>query len=537
MPALLLERDEKHTGYIDLDQNELRNAIIQALGADPGTPQNGQIWQRTDGTPALRVRLGGATKILATMDDVTAGGISSTLFDAKGDSLWGTADNTVARQAVGANGTVVVANSAQATGVEWRGLGSADLSDFTTAARAAISVTDTAEIDLTYAGGAISAALIAGSVGYSKLVDQAQATFLMRAAGAGTGSPIAGTAAQAKTALAIVPGDITGFDTQVRTSRLDQMAAPTADVALNGRKITGLADGTAAQDAATFGQLTAAINGFDWKEPVRIVLTANDSLNGLAARDGVTPVAGDRVLATNQTTASQNGIYVAAAGAWARAADFDTDAETVNATVFVEAGTVGAGDIYTNSGTTLAAQSWVKASEGNAVYAGSGTITLTGNAFSVTANSISETHLTTSVAGAGLTGGNGTPLAVAPGTSLEISGDTIRLAASAAGNGLTGGGAAALAVGVVAPILVGADSISLDTTVVGRRVQGTLTGGANSEAKAHGLGNQWVDAFLFNPTTEERVDVYYECTDANTVTFYAASGNTLTAGWVWVVIG
>jgi len=44
---------------------------------------------------------------------------------------------------------------------------------------------------------------------------------------------------------------VSNFDTQVRTSRLDQMAAPTAAVALNAQKITGLADPTLAQDAST----------------------------------------------------------------------------------------------------------------------------------------------------------------------------------------------------------------------------------------------------------------------------------------------
>ena len=44
---------------------------------------------------------------------------------------------------------------------------------------------------------------------------------------------------------------VSDFDTQVRTSRLDQMTAPTASVALNAQKITGLADPTLAQDAAT----------------------------------------------------------------------------------------------------------------------------------------------------------------------------------------------------------------------------------------------------------------------------------------------
>lgn len=59
---------------------------------------------------------------------------------------------------------------------------------------------------------------------------------------------------------------------------------------------------------------------------------------------------------------------------------------------------------------------------------------------------VDENDLAASVAGDGLTGGAGTPLAVNPGTGLEISGDTIRIAAAAAGNGLTGGAGSALAV-------------------------------------------------------------------------------------------
>jgi hypothetical protein len=57
---------------------------------------------------------------------------------------------------------------------------------------------------------------------------------------------------------------ISDFDTQVRTSRLDQMAAPTAAVTLNAQKITGLADPTNAQDAVTLNYITTqkgAVNG------------------------------------------------------------------------------------------------------------------------------------------------------------------------------------------------------------------------------------------------------------------------------------
>jgi hypothetical protein len=58
---------------------------------------------------------------------------------------------------------------------------------------------------------------------------------------------------------------ISDFDTQVRTSRLDQMAAPTAAVSVNSQKITNLDTPTASADAANKGyvdtQITNLIGG------------------------------------------------------------------------------------------------------------------------------------------------------------------------------------------------------------------------------------------------------------------------------------
>jgi hypothetical protein len=53
---------------------------------------------------------------------------------------------------------------------------------------------------------------------------------------------------------------ISDFDTQVRTSRLDQMAAPTGSVALNAQKLTGVADPTSSQDASTKAYVDAQVN-------------------------------------------------------------------------------------------------------------------------------------------------------------------------------------------------------------------------------------------------------------------------------------
>lgn len=116
---------------------------------------------------------------------------------------------------------------------------------------------------------------------------------------------------------------------QVLALRLDQFAAPTASVPFNSQKITGLADGTAAQDAVTYTQLLAVLQGRSFKDAVRAATTANITLSGAQTIDGISVIAGDRVLVKNQTTASGNGIYVAASGAWTRATDMDTSAEAI----------------------------------------------------------------------------------------------------------------------------------------------------------------------------------------------------------------
>ncbi|MDF3932309.1 phage tail protein [Pseudomonas citronellolis] len=95
------------------------------------------------------------------------------------------------------------------------------------------------------------------------------------------------------------------------------------------------------------GAIVSAINRLDYKQSVRVATTANITLGGLQVVDGVALAAGDRVLVKNQTTASQNGLYVAAAGAWARASDADSSLEVTSAlVVVVETGTSLADTIW-----------------------------------------------------------------------------------------------------------------------------------------------------------------------------------------------
>lgn len=108
-----------------------------------------------------------------------------------------------------------------------------------------------------------------------------------------SGSIKALTVAEVKALLAIAPSDVSGFDTQVRDSRLDQMAAPAAAVSLNGQRVTNVADPTSAQDAATRAYVLARIADLVASSPAAL-----DTLNELA-----TALGNDANFATTVTNA------------------------------------------------------------------------------------------------------------------------------------------------------------------------------------------------------------------------------------------
>lgn len=131
-----------------------------------------------------------------------------------------------------------------------------------------------------------------------------------------------------------------------------------ASLDLVNKKAVNVLDPTSAQDAATKGYVDSLFGGLDWKRPVRAASTANvASLSGAQTIDGVSLIAGDRVLLKDQTTASANGIYDVAAGAWARSTDMDASAEVESGMVVaVSEGTVNADKAFiltTNGAITL----------------------------------------------------------------------------------------------------------------------------------------------------------------------------------------
>jgi hypothetical protein len=84
-------------------------------------------------------------------------------------------------------------------------------------------------------------------------------------------------------------------------------------------------------------------SGLEVKDSVVAATTANITLSGTQTIDGIAVTAGQRVLVKDQTTASQNGIYVVSASAWSRSTDADTAVELNSGCFFfVEKGTVNA---------------------------------------------------------------------------------------------------------------------------------------------------------------------------------------------------
>lgn len=85
---------------------------------------------------------------------------------------------------------------------------------------------------------------------------------------------------------------------------------------------------------------------YPFKDLCKVATTANITLSGTQTIDGVAVVAGDRVLVKDQSTASQNGIYVVAAGSWTRAVDANSSVNIATAAVPIDQGTVNAGQVF-----------------------------------------------------------------------------------------------------------------------------------------------------------------------------------------------
>lgn len=206
---------------------------------------------------------------------------------------------------------------------------------------------------------------------------------------------------------------------------------------------------TASLDIANKAYVDATSQGLSFKQPVLVTTTGNITLSGTQTIDGIAVSVGDRVLVKNQTTQSQNGIYIVSAGAWSRSPDANTWDELLAAYLFVLQGTVWAGSSWVDTnvpGGTLGTTpvTFVQFSN-NATYTAGTGLTLTGFQFSITPVGTAGTYgsasnvpvLTTNASGQ-VSSVTNTPIAI--GASQVTSGTFASSLLSGSYTGITGVG-------------------------------------------------------------------------------------------------
>ena len=140
--------------------------------------------------------------------------------------------------------------------------------------------------------------------------------------------------------------------TQRTTLGLGTIATQNSNsVSLTGGSITGLGDPSSSSEAATKNYVDNLVAGLRTRAIARVGSTANvtiaSELENGDTIDGVTLVTGDRVLLKNQSTASQNGLYiVVASGAASRDTEFDTIEELAGQLILISEGSANADDLY-----------------------------------------------------------------------------------------------------------------------------------------------------------------------------------------------
>jgi len=375
---------------------------------------------------------------------------------------------------------------------------------------------------------------------------------------------------------------------------LNALATATADYSMGGYKLTNVGTPVASTDAANKNYVDAAVTGLNVHDSVRVATTANlawtyaagttdasqgtgvgatltNTSTGSTAIDTYTLIIDDRVLVKNQTTQTQNGIYVVTtagttgvATVLTRATDADNHiAGQISGGDFVFAtygGQASTGWTQTGVGTSTTPPKGIRIGTDNIVYtqfSGAGTYTaangvlLTGSNF--TFAPATTGGLTTSISGGAVllpstsglkTDSNG--LALNPtstgGLTTSASGSYILLN-STSGLATTSSGLAVtpgLGITISAQGAAGAattNQVAINTDVVTRKYTTTIgDGSSTSYTVTHGLNTRYVQVTVFDAASYAQVFTDVANTTANTVTISFANAPASSAYNV-VVLG
>lgn len=465
---------------IDLNKNELSNAVIQNLATAPATPLAGQIYFNTtddtlyfyDGTVWVDfVQQSTIAADTYANRPAASSGNAGTLFFATDYQILYYSNGSAWSQ-ISAFGSV----TAQTTYGATSGNGSANSysrSDHTHGTPSLSNGTPTA-----------NAVGQAGSAGTGTAPSRDDHQHAGPGFGSVTSQTSFGASSADGTATTVAHSDHTHGTPTLDTSAIvgtgvtvSDLDAPTADLAMGANKITGLANPTADQDAATKYYVDNAVQGLTWKQAANLLADTNAPLTGSTGSLTIdnhllnATTDGYRIVLTNQTTASEEGIYVyndsGSGYTLTRSTDGTPYTELIGATIFIEEGTIWANSIWTQANhyiTSFASQSWVQVAA---------------------------------------------PIAYTGGDGIDVTGTVITAVAA------TGGG-----------ITVDGSGISVDTSVVARKYSTNVGDGSNDSITiTHNLGTRDVIVNLYDnasPYAEVTCDVAHTTTNTVTLAFSVA---------------
>jgi len=270
-----------------------------------------------------------------------------------------------------------------------------------TRARSAISVSGTG-LSYNSGTGVITSNATSANTASTVVARDASGNFTAGTITANITGNVSGTAANVTGTVAITNGGTGATSAPAALTNLG--ALPLAGGTMTGN-LTLSGDPTQALHAATKQYVDAIQQSLDVKDSVRVASTGSNidfATGGLLTIDGITVASGDRVLLKDQTAGAENGIYVAASGAWSRSSDADTSAKvTPGMFTFVTDGTVNGDNgfvLVTNGPITLGSTALTFTQ-----FSGAGQITA-GNGLSKSGNTLSVLGTTNriSVSGSGV---------------------------------------------------------------------------------------------------------------------------------------
>ena len=585
---------------LDLNKNELLNARIQNLSSAPSSPVAGQIYYNTtdqtlryyDGTGSAWVSLaiGGSVSDAITAaidaldtDDIEEGSNNLYYTDARVDTyvsgsmstddlsegsnnLYFTderAQDAIGTAITGGTQTNITVTYDDANGVynfvAENGVADSDTDDLSEGAT-----------NLYYTDARARGAVSSGDdyIAYNS----GTGVFTLDTANAATVAYVDQEVSDVNNTInGLSTNDISEGSNLYYTDARARLAVASGDDTLSYNSSTGVFTAntsTLALKSYVDSQVQASAQGLDVKQSVRAATTENITLSGTQTIDGVSLVAGDRVLVKNQTTGSENGLYVVVdGGSWTRAEDADSDSEvTAGLFTFVTEGTSYADTgwvISTNDDITVGttAITFTQFSGAGVISAGDGIVQngtvfdIVGTSDRITVNADSIDIAATYVGQSTITTVGTITTGTWNGTTIDVSYGGTGVTSLASGEYVLGNGTGGLTTSATIPVgdLSGTLAVNQGgtgaTTAAGARSNlGATTKYAASNAEltpssgsvtwtvSHNLNTADTVVSVRDLSDDSVVEVDVTHTDANTITLVWNSAATVAANSYRVVV-